>query len=57
VPGFDAEVLRVSPSVSKGAAAFVPLHLRVALLAGLAATMSDPVGALRYLGPACGHCI
>ena len=31
VSGFDAEALRVSPSISNGATAFVPLHLRVAL--------------------------
>ena len=53
VPGFDAEALRVKPSISKGATAFVPLHLRVALLAGLAAAARDTVGTVRYLRPAC----
>ena len=51
VPGFDAEALRVSPSISKGATAFVPLHLRVALLAGLA---SAAKGAVARYG-ACGR--
>lgn len=36
VPGFDAEALRIAPSISKGANAMVPLYLRIALLAGLA---------------------
>jgi TniQ len=53
VPGFDAEALRVKPSISKGATAFVPLHLRVALLAGLAAAARDTVGTVRHLRPAC----
>jgi hypothetical protein len=53
VPGFNAEALRVKPSIGKGATAFVPLHLRVALLAGLAAAAKDVVGTLRYLRPAC----
>ena len=53
VPGFDAEALRVSPSISKGATAFVPLHLRVALLAGLASAAKDAVGTVRRLRPAC----
>jgi len=53
VPGFDAEALRVSPSISKGATAFVPLHLRIALLAGLATAAKDAFGAIRRLRPAC----
>lgn len=53
VPGFDAEALRVSPSISKGATAFVPLHLRVALLAGLASAAKGAVGTVRRLRPAC----
>ena len=53
VPGFDAEALRVKPSISKGATAFVPLHLRIALLAGLAAAAGDTVGTVRYLRPVC----
>lgn len=53
VRGFDAEALRVTPSISKDATAVVPLHLRIALLAGLAIAAKDVVGALRYLRPAC----
>lgn len=53
VPGFNAEALRVSPSISKGATAVVPLHLRIALLAGLAIAARDVVGTLRHLRPAC----
>jgi hypothetical protein len=53
VSGFDAEALRVSPSISKGATALVPLHLRVALLAGLARVADNPASALRSLRPAC----
>jgi hypothetical protein len=53
VPGFDAEALRVSPSISKAATAVVPLHLRIALLAGLAIAARDVVGTLRHLRPAC----
>ena len=50
---FDTEALRVSPSISKGATAFVPLHLRVALLAGLASAAKNTVGMVRRLRPAC----
>jgi hypothetical protein len=53
VSGFDAEALRVTPSVSKGATAVVPLHLRIALLAGLGIAARDAAGTLRYLCPAC----
>ena len=54
MPGFDSEALRISPSISKGATAYVPLHLRIALLAGLAAASGDTIGMLRYLSePAC----
>jgi len=53
VPGFDAEALRVSPSIGKGATAFVPLHLRIALLAGLASAAKDAIGTVRRLRPAC----
>lgn len=53
MPGFDSEALRISPSISKGATAYVPLHLRIALLAGLAAAAADTIGMLRYLRPAC----
>ena len=53
VPGFDSEALRVSPSISKGATALVPLHLRVALLAGLASAAKEAVGMVRHLRPAC----
>ena len=38
VPEFDTEALRVKPTISKGATAYVPIHLRIALLAGLAAS-------------------
>lgn len=41
------------PSISKGATAYVPLHLRIALLAGLAAAAKDTIGTLRYLRSAC----
>lgn len=53
VSGFDAEALRVTPSISKGATAVVPLHLRIALLAGLSIAARDAAGALRALRPAC----
>jgi hypothetical protein len=53
VPGFDAEALRFSPSISKGAVALVPLHLRVALLAGLAFAATDAVGTIRRLRTRC----
>ena len=53
VPGFDVEALRVTPTISKGATAFVPLHVRVALLARLASATNDAVGMVRYLRPAC----
>lgn len=53
VPGFDAEALRVTPSISKGATAVVPLHLRVALLAGLATVANDATDTLKRLRPAC----
>ena len=53
IPGFDTEALRVRPSISKGATAFVPLHLRVALLAGLASAAKDAVGMVQRLRPAC----
>ena len=53
MPGFDTEALRVKPSISKGATAYVPLHLRIALLAGLAAAAKDAIGTVRYLRPAC----
>jgi hypothetical protein len=53
MPGFDTEALRVKPSISKGATAYVPLHLRIALLAGLAAAAKDTIGTVRYLRPAC----
>jgi hypothetical protein len=53
MPGFDSEALRISPSISKGSTAYVPLHLRIALLAGLAASAADTIGMLRYLRPAC----
>jgi hypothetical protein len=53
MPGFDTEALRVKPSISKGATAYVPLHLRIVLLAGLAAAAKDAIGTLRYLRPAC----
>ncbi|MBB4200018.1 hypothetical protein GGD83_003845 [Rhodoblastus sphagnicola] len=53
VPGFDAEALRVTPAISKGATALAPLHLRVALLAGLATATKDAVGAIRRLRPRC----
>jgi hypothetical protein len=32
IPGFDTEALRVSPSISKGATAFVPLHCFICAL-------------------------
>ena len=53
VPGFDTEALRNKPSISKGATAYVPIHLRIALLAGLAVAAKDSIGTLRYLRPAC----
>jgi hypothetical protein len=53
VPGFDTEALRIKPSISKGATAYVSLHLRIALMAGLAAAAKDTIGTLRYLLPAC----
>lgn len=53
VPGFDDEAPRVSPSISKGATAFVPLHLRVALLAGLATAAKDAVSTGRRSRSAC----
>ena len=53
VSGFDAEALRVTPSISKGATALVPLHLRVALLAGLVRVADNPAGALLSLRAAC----
>jgi hypothetical protein len=53
VHSFDTEALRIKPSISKGATAYVPLHLRIALLAGVAAAAKDTIGTLRYLRPAC----
>ena len=53
IPGFDTEALRVSPSISKGATAFVPLHLRVGLLAGMATAAKEAVSTVRRLRPAC----
>jgi hypothetical protein len=53
IPGFDAEALRVSPSISKGVTAVVPLDLRVALLAGLAIAATDAVGTIQRLRPVC----
>ena len=53
VPGFDTEALRVNPSISKGATAWIPLRLRVALVAGLAVAADDPIGTLTHLRPAC----
>jgi hypothetical protein len=53
IPGFDAEALRLRPSISKGATAFVPLHLRVALLAGLAAVSNDALVTVRRLRLTC----
>lgn len=53
MPGFDTEALRINPSISKGATAYVPLHLRIALLVGLAAAAKDTIGTVRYLRPAC----
>jgi hypothetical protein len=53
VPGFDAEAVRVNPSISKGATAWIPLRLRVALLAGLALASDDPIGATTRLRPTC----
>jgi hypothetical protein len=53
VPGFDDEALRVTPTVSKGATAVVPLHLRVALLAGLATVADNARAALEQLRPGC----
>ncbi|MBG0807977.1 hypothetical protein IY145_00865 [Methylosinus sp. H3A] len=53
VPEFDTEALRVKPTISKGATAYVPVHLRIALLAGLAAAAKDTIGMLRDLRPAC----
>lgn len=53
VPGFDEEALRVSPTISKGASAVVPLHLRVALLAALSIVAKDSKSALARLGPLC----
>ena len=50
---FDTEALRVSPSISKGATAFVPLHLRVGLLAGMATAAKEAVSTVRRLRPAC----
>ena len=51
IPGFDTEALRVSPSISKGATAFVPLHLRVGLLAGMATAAKEAVSTVRRLRP------
>jgi hypothetical protein len=45
--------LHVTPSISKGATALVPLHLRLALLAGLSIAAGDPAGTLRALRPKC----
>jgi len=53
VPGFDAEALRVAPSISKGASAIVPLHLRVALLSGLAIAAKNAVNTTQRLRPFC----
>jgi hypothetical protein len=53
IPGFDTEALRVSPSISKGATAFVPLHLRVGLLAGMATAAKEAVSTVRCLRPGC----
>jgi hypothetical protein len=53
VPGFDAEALRVTPSISKGANAMVPLYLRVALLAGLAIAAKNAVDMIQRLRPFC----
>ena len=53
VPGFDAETLRIAPSISKGASAMVPLHLRVALLAGLAIAAKNSVDTIQRLRPFC----
>ena len=53
VPGFDAEALRVAPSISKGASAMVPLHLRVALLAGLAIAAKNAANTIQRLRPFC----
>jgi hypothetical protein len=52
VPDFVAEALRVKPSISKGATAYVPLHLRIALLAASRLPLYT-IGTLRYLRPAC----
>jgi hypothetical protein len=54
VPGFDDEALRVTPMISKGANAIIPLHLRVALLAGLAMVANDAAATLKALRPNCG---
>lgn len=53
IPGFDDEALRITPTISKGATAVVPLHLRVALLAGLATVANEATGTLKRLRPAC----
>jgi len=53
VPGFDAEALRVAPSISKGANAMVPLYLRIALLAGLAFAAKNAVDTIQRLRPFC----
>ena len=53
VPGFDAEALRIKPSISKGATALVPLHLRVALLTGLAIAAKEVAETLHTLRPVC----
>jgi hypothetical protein len=53
VPEFDAEALRITPSISKGANAVVPLHVRIALLTGLAISTKDTVGMIRRLRPFC----
>lgn len=51
VPGFDAEALRGTPFISKGANAMVPLYLRIALLAGLAIAAKDAVDTIQRLRP------
>lgn len=53
VPGFDAEALRIAPSISKGANAMVPLYLRIALLAGLAVAAKNAADTIQRLRPFC----